>query len=993
MLLYMTRCVLIGIIIFFVPLTAIAQIAEKPGGQEIHRLCGTPALTQEILEKAAVNTSLRNPDILRKPIAVPEWQRRSIAPVVGDSLEFWALNVKDLQYYKVMAELRAVGNLVYIWVEKSQLSDGTVQQSYINELLSRFETSTPAGSIDPSKGIIQIERELFGSEPNKDGDGKSDIFLLDIHDYFSMPSNPNYVSGFFLSNDQLNTSYSNRRDMLYLDTNPSISQNVLLTTAAHEYQHLIHYHYDQNETVLINEGASELVQYLVGLQWDDPSPFFKNTDRGLFEWADISDTAVLADYAKAQMWMTYLYDQFGSGFVRSLVQDPQHGIASIQNILAVRNTGFTFTDVLQNWFITNYINSTAINPAYGYTTTPAQTVRAQLLTTEKSYPAVRNNETLHPYAAEYIRLKNGLQLSGTFTSSFATACALNITINNYEVATVPVGVPYSDTQFGLIHKEVILTAMNETASSALYSYNFSASQLYFLRELQYDDGEPDIVESGQDGIWWGTQKLGFGWAVKFTTPNENSYLIGAKAYVVATVEMGIPHFLLKIYDSSGHNGLPGNVIIPPVPITLQSSLDYYWFEADLSAYEDSLSNYHGSFYISFEHSDTSGIYIGVDNSNPSNNYSYGLLGPSGLGTRSPGWYSMSTFKLGSTSMASYNLMIRAEVRCFESEPPIFTGGFLQNPIFSENFDVYVVGGKEISSNRLTATLQNGDSTRTLTLIPSGATNRVLVDNTVTISASGIISLHINGAYQYGVVIKDTTIQFSVLKVAPYQKATISTPSRRSSLVVPPNVVSKRTVFSAKDGVAIPMLIANELPQDDNSIPIGDAVTYGPASVSGQWFEIRFHINDQCINEESLQNLVIAKLTNDKWDVLPSIIDQTAGIITAYTPNLGTFQLRKVTNMIIALPQRYELLGNYPNPFNQQTVIRFTVPNSSPVTITIYDGLGRMVRELLLSHLPAGTHSVQWNGTDDKGKSVASGIYFYRMKAGSFVQIKRMIMIK
>jgi flagellar hook assembly protein FlgD len=98
-------------------------------------------------------------------------------------------------------------------------------------------------------------------------------------------------------------------------------------------------------------------------------------------------------------------------------------------------------------------------------------------------------------------------------------------------------------------------------------------------------------------------------------------------------------------------------------------------------------------------------------------------------------------------------------------------------------------------------------------------------------------------------------------------------------------------------------------------------------------------------------------------------------------------------MIIALPQRYELLGNYPNPFNQQTVIRFTVPNSSPVTITIYDGLGRIVRELSLLNLPAGTHSVQWNGTDDKGKSVASGIYFYRMKAGSFVQIKRMIMIK
>jgi hypothetical protein len=102
-----------------------------------------------------------------------------------------------------------------------------------------------------------------------------------------------------------------------------------------------------------------------------------------------------------------------------------------------------------------------------------------------------------------------------------------------------------------------------------------------------------------------------------------------------------------------------------------------------------------------------------------------------------------------------------------------------------------------------------------------------------------------------------------------------------------------------------------------------------------------------------------------------------------------------------------LAGNYPNPFNPETVIRFivgTMPTSlqwksetsatNPhVQIDIFNIRGQLVRSLVDSEFAPGEHNVVWNGTDDTGRSVGSGIYFYRMKAEGFTETKKMILLK
>ena len=90
---------------------------------------------------------------------------------------------------------------------------------------------------------------------------------------------------------------------------------------------------------------------------------------------------------------------------------------------------------------------------------------------------------------------------------------------------------------------------------------------------------------------------------------------------------------------------------------------------------------------------------------------------------------------------------------------------------------------------------------------------------------------------------------------------------------------------------------------------------------------------------------------------------------------------------------FELAPNYPNPFNPETTIRYQVARSVKVNITIYNVLGQKVRTLVDAARPAGAHRIVWNGKDERGVSVPTGMYFYRMRAGDFVQVRKMLLLQ
>jgi hypothetical protein len=93
------------------------------------------------------------------------------------------------------------------------------------------------------------------------------------------------------------------------------------------------------------------------------------------------------------------------------------------------------------------------------------------------------------------------------------------------------------------------------------------------------------------------------------------------------------------------------------------------------------------------------------------------------------------------------------------------------------------------------------------------------------------------------------------------------------------------------------------------------------------------------------------------------------------------------------PLTYSLAQNYPNPFNSSTVISYQVPAASRVVLNVYSTEGRLVRTLVNGEATPGSHNVIWNGLSNSGTAVATGVYFYRLQAGDFSAIQKMVYLK
>ncbi|MCF8242963.1 MAG: T9SS type A sorting domain-containing protein, partial [Melioribacteraceae bacterium] len=120
-------------------------------------------------------------------------------------------------------------------------------------------------------------------------------------------------------------------------------------------------------------------------------------------------------------------------------------------------------------------------------------------------------------------------------------------------------------------------------------------------------------------------------------------------------------------------------------------------------------------------------------------------------------------------------------------------------------------------------------------------------------------------------------------------------------------------------------------------------------------------------------------------------------LPAYFDNITVDNIDPVTSIKYMneneIPTEFTLLQNYPNPFNPETKISFVLPESRNISLIVYDMLGRKVNTIISENMHAGQHSVVWDGKDDSGKNLSSGIYIYTLKYGSSIQSKKMILLK
>jgi len=116
---------------------------------------------------------------------------------------------------------------------------------------------------------------------------------------------------------------------------------------------------------------------------------------------------------------------------------------------------------------------------------------------------------------------------------------------------------------------------------------------------------------------------------------------------------------------------------------------------------------------------------------------------------------------------------------------------------------------------------------------------------------------------------------------------------------------------------------------------------------------------------------------------------------AWYENLLIVGIEEISNEI---PNEFRLNQNYPNPFNPSTIIRFSIPEESFVTIKVFNTLGEEITTLINENIIAGNYEVEFSakgGSASGGDaySLPSGIYFYQLRAGSFVETKKMVLMK
>jgi hypothetical protein len=138
-------------------------------------------------------------------------------------------------------------------------------------------------------------------------------------------------------------------------------------------------------------------------------------------------------------------------------------------------------------------------------------------------------------------------------------------------------------------------------------------------------------------------------------------------------------------------------------------------------------------------------------------------------------------------------------------------------------------------------------------------------------------------------------------------------------------------------------------------------------------------------------------TDHAWQILLNNNTDSVMMVN-FTYNTNYVDINWPTAIIASptaggLPNDFSLAQNYPNPFNPITHIQFNLSHSSQVRIDVFNLSGQLIRSLCNTELPAGAYSVSWDGLDQSGRQVGSGMYFYQMSSPDFVQARRMVLVK
>ena len=168
------------------------------------------------------------------------------------------------------------------------------------------------------------------------------------------------------------------------------------------------------------------------------------------------------------------------------------------------------------------------------------------------------------------------------------------------------------------------------------------------------------------------------------------------------------------------------------------------------------------------------------------------------------------------------------------------------------------------------------------------------------------------------------------------------------------------------------------------------------------------VNEDALTDGSYDLTFVDMIRNraaQAGDVLKISVDTDSAFIdvesvryTVSPQDVRRSQIRLPDLIARHIPTETKLLANYPNPFNPETWIPFHLAKDALVTVAIYDAPGRRIRFIEVGHRPAAAYAskeraVYWDGRNDFGEQIASGVYFYSLTAGAYTETRKMVILK
>jgi immune inhibitor A len=384
------------------------EITRQPADQ-------IPIDTLEILEQTVIpDNSLTELACRFKGICeIPPTIFPPSEPIdIGVRMPFWILSDDTNSFTQVYATLLYITPHSYFWVADNVNYD----QTEIVSFMDAFENK-----------IYPTNRQFFGSEWTPGVDDDPHLYILYTDGLGTT------VGGYFSSADEYPPQvfqYSNAHEMFYISASEPLADPYTFGGLAHEFQHMIHWYQDRNETLFLNEGFSKLAEFLNGYPSGGSEHVYNaNPDISLTDWIVGTAGDNVAHYGASFLFVTYFLDRFGEDTTKALVHDQANGLDSIDHTLAQRDildplTGKVITadDFFLDWAVTNFVKDGSIVDGrytyHNYADAP-QVSPGEMVS---DCPADTATRTVNQYGVDYI----GINCPGEFSLHFEGATSTHL---------------------------------------------------------------------------------------------------------------------------------------------------------------------------------------------------------------------------------------------------------------------------------------------------------------------------------------------------------------------------------------------------------------------------------------------------------------------------------------------------------------------------------------------------------------------------------------